>query len=206
MMSLSAQVPSEDINPGVDPYAGYAEEVYLDMDFDPNIATPVVPDRSKPGIRKYVRSVAENLMDDFTVDLMREGEVMVISVPSDQLFLPNDTLLSKDSRKVLQKIVPLLEDAMMYKVVISMNVDDTGSSVYREKLSLSRLNSVYDWIISLIDLGQASEDLIVIPFSMADKDPMNDNLTRANRAENRRLEFYFIPGPKMITMAESGLI
>lgn len=205
-VNCHAQLLTDSITPGYDPYAGYAEEVYLDMDFDPNLATPIVTERSREGIRKYVRTVAESLKDQFIVDLMRDGEVMVLTIPSDMIFLPNDTLLSPGSTKILDKITPLLEDALMFKVLISMNVDDTGSPIYRERLALSRLNSVYDWIIKLIDKGKASEDLIVIPFSMADNDPMTDNLTRASRAENRRLEFYFVPGPKMISMAESGLL
>lgn len=201
-MSLQAQQPSA--HDGGDPYAGYAEEVFLDMDFDPNIATPVIPERSRNAVRKYVRSVAESLTDNFIVDLMRDGEVMVLTIPTDDIFLPNDTLLSQDSPKILNRLIPLLEDALMYKVVLSMNVDNTGSEPYREQLSLSRLNSVYEWIISLIDRGKASEDLIVVPFSMGSDDPANDNLTRKHRKENRRLEIYLVPGPKMISQADSG--
>lgn len=196
---VSAQQPE-----GNDPYAGYVEETFLDMDFDPNLATPAVPDRSKAAVCRYVRKVAEGLVNTYTVDLMRDGEVMVISVPTDDLFLPNDTLLAPGSEKVLSRLEPLFADAMMYKIVLSMNVDNTGSEVYRERKSLARLNSVYEWMLGLIDSGRASEDLIIVPFSMDDGDPMTDNNTRSSRKENRRVEFYFIPGPKMISQADSG--
>ncbi len=35
-----------------DPYKGYSEETFMDMDFEPNLATPVVGAKEKPAIRK----------------------------------------------------------------------------------------------------------------------------------------------------------
>ena len=132
---------------------------------------------------------------------MREGEVMVITIPTDDLFLPNDTLLYTTSGPLLAGLEKVLSDPYMWKLVIAIHTDDTGSEYYREFLSRNRLNSVYDWLMDRIDSGNLPEDLIVIPFSMASSVPVLPNDTRKNRSKNRRLELYFIPGPEMIEKA-----
>ncbi|MCM1111575.1 MAG: hypothetical protein NC336_10235 [Clostridium sp.] len=200
----SAQEPEESSSSGSDPYAGYAEDIYMDMDLEPNIATPVVPDRAREVLRTYVVKLAKSLQPTFQVDMIRDGEVMIISIPTDDLFLPNDTLLAPFSSRVLPKLLPLMSDPYRWKVLISMNTDDTGSVSYRDALSQARLNSVYDWMIDHIVSGEISEDLIIIPFSMASDDPLEPNDTRAHRRTNRRLDVYFVPGPKLITEADSG--
>lgn len=196
--SAFSQVPNDDS------FVDYAEDIFMDMDFEPNIATPEVPAELKPIVKKYVRSVAEGLKSQFIVDLIREGEVMILTVPTDDIFLPNDTLLSSFASRSLNKLLPLMKDPYMYKVVVSTHTDDTGSDEYRAWLSQARLNTIYEWILDKIDEGMVSEDIIVIPFSMDSDDPLTDNLTRKQRSQNRRVEFYFIPGPKMIKEADSG--
>ncbi|MCC8070729.1 MAG: OmpA family protein [Bacteroidales bacterium] len=190
------------------PYQGYSEEVFMDMEFEPNLATPVVPAKEKKAIVDYMARVAENMSrhKDLTVDLMREGEVMVVTVASDLLFLPNDTLLTPAAPGLLKPVLALMTDPMMYKIVLAMHTDDTGSEYYQELLSTSRLNSVYELVLKAIDEGSISEELIVIPFALGSDEPLVPNDTRRHRAENRRLEAYFIPGPKMIEQAHKNLL
>lgn len=184
-----------------DPYKGYSEEIFMDMDFEPNLATPAVPLKVKDAVVKRVRATAESLRRKATVDLMRDDEVIVVTIPTDHLFMPNDTLLSPDAEGALAPLPDVMKDPMMYKVVLAMHTDDTGSELYRDELSSARLNSVYDWFMTRMDSGALSEQLIIIPFSMAGFMPVTDNDTRAHRSENRRLEVYLVPGPKMIDLA-----
>lgn len=182
-------------------YSHYDEATFMDMDFEPNIATPEVPRENHLLITRYVKKIANSLKSRYTVDLMREGEVMVITIPTDELFLPNDTLLYSTSGPLLAGLEKVLADPYMWKLVIAMHTDDTGSEYYREFLSRNRLNSVYDWLMDRMDAGHLPEDLIVIPFSMASSEPVLPNDTRKNRSKNRRLELYFVPGPEMIEKA-----
>ena len=89
----------------------------------------------------------------------------------------------------------------MYKIVVALHTDDTGSEGYRQNLSTSRIYSVYDWLMDEIDEGKISEDIVIVPYAMGSNMPLVSNDTRKNRKENRRLEFYFIPGPKLIENA-----
>ncbi len=188
----------------VDPYKGYSEETFMDMDFIPNLATPIVGQKEKPAVRKAVQVAANSLKGKFTVDLMREDEVFVATVLTDDLFMPNDTLMTEDADAVLLPLLPPMKDPMAYKIVIAVHTDDTGSETYRDNLSTARLNSVYDWFITKIDEGVLSEKLMIIPFAMGGSMPLVANTSRENRRENRRLEVYFIPGPALITAAHNS--
>lgn len=182
-------------------YPDYQEDVFMDMDFEPNIATPVVPRENHLLVTRYVKKIAESIKNKYTVDLMREGEVIVVTIPTDDLFLPNDTLLSPSAIPLLSGLDGIVQDPNMWKVVIAVHTDDTGSEYYREFLSRNRLNSVYDWLLNRMDDGKLPDELIVIPYSMASNSPVAPNDTRGSRAQNRRLEIYFIPGAGMIDKA-----
>lgn len=191
-----------------DPYAGYLEEVFMDMDYEPNVATPVVPKAEKAAVRAYVKKMASSLVKDYVIDLMRNDEVFVVSIPTDDIFLPNDTLLSPYAAKRLDPLLKFMgrQNPMMFKVVYGVHTDDTGSTQYQEDLSHARSNSVYDWLLDNIDSGVLSEDLIIIPFAFGSDDPLQPNDTMKHRAENRRLDMIFIPGPLMIEQAHNGIL
>ena len=187
-----------------DPYEGYAEEVFMDMDFEPNLATPPVPDTEKSAIQDYMSALARGVKGAFSVDLMRDGEVMVVTMPTDRLFLPNDTILVDGAENAFKPLFPLMKEPARYKVVLALHTDDTGNDLYRERLSTQRLYSVYDMLLDAIDNGAVNPDIVIVPFAMGANDPITDNETRRHRAENWRLEIYFIPGPELIKTAHEG--
>lgn len=204
MLLAATSVSAKNPKGYVDPYKNYSEEIFMDMDFEPNIASPAVPEKVHGAVAKKVRETAKQLRGKATVELLRNDEVFVVTIPTDRLFLPNDTLLSEEAGAQLATILGPMKDPMMYKIVLAMHTDDTGSELYRDELSSSRLNSVYDWLMMQMENGYINEQLIIIPFSMSGVMPLVDNSTRANRSRNRRLEVYFIPGPKLIDMAWKG--
>ena len=101
----------------------------------------------------------------------------------------------------LAPVLALFSDPMMMKMVYAVHTDNTGSPSYNMQLSHERNNSIYDWLLENI-----SEDQIVIPYEFGDTDPIASNDTRQGRSENRRLEIFLIPGPKMIRLAQKGLL
>ena len=188
----------------VDPYKDYSEETFMDIDFLPNINTPVVGAKEKEAVRKTVLAAANSLKSKFIVDLVRDDEVFIASISTDELFLPNDTLMTEKADDILDPLLAPMRDPMAYKIVIAMHTDDTGSETYRENLSTARLNSVYDWFMNRIDEGTLSEQLLIIPFAMGGSMPLAPNNSRENRKGNRRLEVYFIPGPSIISAAHKA--
>lgn len=190
-----------------DYYKNYDEEYFMDLDFDRNLELPEVPSKLSSSIQKEIRKTAENYQGiGSNVDLMRNGEVMIVTIPTDRLFLPNDTILSSDASSLLNPLLKPITDPFLFKLVIAVHTDDTGSDFYRNELSTARLNSIYDWFINKIDAGEIDESLVIIPFAMGSEMPITDNDSRKHRSENRRLEVYYIPGPKMLEMASKGLL
>lgn len=189
-----------------DPYPDYLEEVFMDMDFEQNLATPTVPANLHTAVTTYMRNTASQfqkklpdaLKKVISVDMTRNGEAFIVTYPADELFNPNDTLLSKYADRSLQELLPLMKDPYLYKVVYSVNSDDTGSESYRYSLTDARMNSLYDWLLKKIDDHKIPEEIIIIPETSGSLRPLADNLTRENRRKNRRVEFYFIPGPRLI--------
>lgn len=183
----------------VDPYTNYDESVFMDMELEQNILTPAVGKHEHPAVSKHMKRIGLDLAKKgYTVDMMRDDEVVVVTLPTDDLFLPNDTLLAPAAPAKFGPVISLLRDPEMFKVVYTVHTDNTGSPQYNMYLSHERNNSIYDWMLT-----QISEDLIVIPYEMGDSDPIMGNDSRAGRAANRRVEIYLIPGPKMITEAHN---
>lgn len=186
-----------------DKYPDYDEDVFMEWDIEKNIATPVVEKSEKKAISKYMKALGETLSDaKYKVELMREGEVLIVSLPTDELFLPNDTLLTERGEKMMAPLLNYMKAPYMYKIVYAVNTDDTGSEQYLNSLSDARNASIYDWLMDKIDDGTISEDLVIIPYSLGATQPIATNETRVGRAQNRRVEFYFIPGPEMIEKAQ----
>jgi len=191
-----AEMPATD-----DPYPDYQEDVFMDMELMENLLTPKVPKEAHKAIVSYINKVAKGLKHRYTIDLQRNDEVFVVVIPTDDLFLPNDTLFSDEAYKIINPLLDLADDPYMYKIVVAVHTDDTGSEAYRQNLSYSRINSVYDWLMEAIDNQKLSEDQVIIPYALGSDFPLVSNDTRRHRKENRRLEFYFIPGPRMIEKA-----
>ncbi len=185
-----------------DPWVGYNDDLFQEMDFDQNLNTPALTSaRERTAIKKYMGKVAQKFIDkNYTVETDRNGEVVVIVLPTDDLFLPNDTLLWD---RGVSKMAPIIEELKhnpgMYKLVMALHTDDTGSEIYKQWLSRQRIVSVFDWFDENVP-----EDQVMIPFDFADADPSMPNTTRAGRAANRRLELFLIPGPEMILRARKN--
>ncbi|MCM1521126.1 MAG: OmpA family protein [Muribaculaceae bacterium] len=185
-----------------DPYKNYDETLFMDMDLEQNLTSPEVPEKEQAAISRYMKRVGTSLAKrGYTVDMMRDDDVVLVTIPTDNLFLPNDTLLSPEASGRLKPVTELLTVPDRYKVVYAVHTDNTGSERYNMDLSHKRNNSIYDWL-----LKQVSEDVIIIPYEMGDTDPIESNTSRKGRAANRRLEIYLVPGPKMITDAHKDLL
>lgn len=179
-----------------DPLKDYEESVFMDMELHENINTPAVPKKAHGFVEKKMGELKKRLENKkYNVEMMRDDEVVIVTIPSDRLFLPNDTLLTPEATSILAPLVAeVTPDPLRYKLLYTVHTDNTGSEFYNNLLSQQRNNSIYDWL-----LPQVSDELIIIPYEMGDTDPVESNDSRLGRAANRRIEFYFVPGPSLIS-------
>ena len=135
------------------------------------------------------------------VDAFRNKEVLLITIPAHLLFNPNETELKPGAQDYLSPIKRYLKDPDMFRVMLVMHTDNTGSEEYREQITIERVNSVFDWFE---DSGVNTSYLF--SYALADDMPLQNNDSMENRRQNRRLEIYLVPGEKMVEQAKKGRI
>lgn len=89
----------------------------------------------------------------------------------------------------------------MYRVMLVMHTDNTGSEPYREQLTVDRVNAVFDWFDN-----SGSDTRYLFSYALGDDMPLRPNDSMDNRDKNRRLEIYLVPGSKMVQQAQKGRI
>lgn len=178
-----------------------AVDIY-DLSLDENLDMPQIHnDKQAAKVQDYQYDVAVKLKkQNFDVELMRDNEVIVVTIPAGQLFGPNDTILSNLGKTSLKPMLQYLQNPGFYKMLLVMHSDNTGSDVYTLELTRSRVNAVFDWFE---DNGTVE---FVVPYALGDTDPLVDNNSMVNRKRNRRLEIYLVPDNVMINQAKKGKI
>lgn len=135
------------------------------------------------------------------VEAFRNKEVLLVTIPAHLLFEPNDTELKVGAQDYLIPIKRYLKDPDMFRVMLVMHTDNTGSDEYRDQITLERVNSVFDWFE---DSGVNTTYLF--SYALGDAMPLKPNDSMENRRQNRRLEIYLVPGKKMVEQSLKGRI
>ncbi|MBP3737643.1 MAG: OmpA family protein [Muribaculaceae bacterium] len=173
-----------------------------ELSLDDNLELPeITNDKQCDRIQDYQYQVAVALKkSNYDVELMRDEEVVVVTIPASQLFNANDTVLTSVGMSLLKPFVKFLKNPGFYKMLLVMHSDNTGSDKYTLNLTRDRVNAVFDWFDE-----NASVDYVV-PYALGDTDPVVDNNSMTNRKRNRRLEIYLVPEDGMIAQAKKGII
>lgn len=180
--------------------AMWAQDAY-DLSFDDNLVTPAVSGKAQRAVRSHMKQVSTSLAKQFAnVELMRDGEVVLVSIPASALFAANDTVVTASGRKLLGRLASAAKAPTMYKLIVAAHSDDTGDETYRISLTEARANAVDD---CLIDVSGVENENIV-PFGLGSDDPVTTNDSMAGRASNRRIEIYIVPEAGLIERAAKG--
>lgn len=167
-----------------------------------NLETPQVDKRDNETVRALMVRTAKTIAKDraYKVESMRKGEVIVVTIPTDVLFAPNDTLLIDGAGdKWLSVFLQYLQKPGKYKLLLAVHSDNTGSKNYTDNLTAQRIEALYDWFDSKNREGAK----YVFGYPMGDTQPLIENNTRANRATNRRLEVFIVPEEGFIRSIKS---
>ena len=117
-----------------------------DLSIDDNIAMPELEKQAET-IKKFQYNQAIALQKNKqNVEMTRDGEVIIITIPAGQLFAPNDTVLSDMGKKSIEPFLGYLKNEGLYKMLLVMHHDNTGSDRYILNLTKARVNAIYDWI------------------------------------------------------------
>lgn len=177
------------------------DDIY-EMSLDENLATPEIKNSKQADkIQEFQYDMAVAFKrSNYDVEIMRDDEVIVVTIPASQLFEPNDTVLTKLGEAQLKPLLRMIKNPGFYKMLLVMHSDNTGSAEYTLNLTRQRVNAIFDWIDE-----NGSVDYVV-PYALGDNDPLVDNNSVENRKRNRRLEVYLVPEKTMIQQAKKGSI
>ncbi len=156
-------------------------------------------DREAKTVLLRNKAVGEN--SPCAIDAIRNKEVLVVTIPANLLFGPNQTELLESADRYLEPFKRYLKEPDLYRVLTVMHTDNTGSEAYREQITVDRAQAVADWFEN-----NALDTSYLFPFAMADDIPLVPNDSYSNREKNRRLEIYLVPGEAMVEKAKKGRI
>lgn len=174
--------------------AKYHKEI-TELSVDDNLLSPEVPSKLILQARTAMTKLSNRFeREGFQTDLTeREGMVLMVTVSVADLFMANDTLLSHAAHSKLKALSNPLRTPDKYKLLIVVHSDDTGSEEYLNALTTARADAIRMWIA---DQGIPVDG--VVPYGLGYDEPINSEQSRKGRAANRRVEFYYVPGPVMI--------
>ena len=178
------------------------EEDIYELSLDENLSTPEIKNvKQADKIQDFQLDMAVAFKkSNYDVEIMRDDEVIVITIPASQLFDANDTLLNKIGEERLKPFLRMVKNPGFYKMLLVMHSDNTGSEFYTLNLTRQRVNAIFDWFEA-----NGSVDYIV-PYALGSTDPIVDNNSVENRKRNRRLEIYLVPEKTMLQQAKKGNI
>ena len=177
------------------------EDIY-ELSLDENLETPEIKsDKQADRIQDFQYDMAVAFKkSNYDVEIMRDNEVIVVTIPASVLFEPNDTVLTQLGATRLEPFLRMIKNPGFYKLLLVMHSDNTGSPEYTLNLTRQRVNTIFDWFDE-----NGSVDYVV-PYALGETDPLVDNNSVENRKQNRRLEIYLVPEKTMIQQAKKGRI
>lgn len=190
--------------------AAHERNIQLDeLSFTEMINSVPLDEKQATLIRKFQEKEARDRIlksygldrNGCNVETFRNKEVLLITIPASKLFLPNSTELRPDASNLLNPLKRYLKESDMYRMLIVMHTDNTGSEGYREKITEERSTAVFDWFDR-----QNLDTEYLFSYAYADEMPLVENNSMSNRDKNRRLEIFLVPGETMAEQAKKGRI
>lgn len=173
-----------------------------ELTIEENIAYPSAPAKASSALIRHMDRIASVFeKHGLTVKRYRKGEVIDIVVPAEMLFAPNEMVLSPNASKILVAFRKILELPSMYRMLVVVHTDNTGSEEYADAITEARANAIDEYL----EKQNGGKEINLIPYGVGNDEPLApDNNSIVNRNRNRRVEFYIIPEQQTIDQARTG--
>ena len=122
------------------------------------------------------------------VTISRNGDNIILNMPSNITFDVNSSTLTPNFTNVLEGVALVMQEYKSTLVTIAGHTDSTGAESYNQELSRKRALTVAE---NLNAQGVAIERLAAIGYG--EQYPIADNNTAQGRAQNRRVEISIDP-------------
>lgn len=171
----------------------------FEMSLEENINNPTVPTKKHNSVRESVDHLRSTLeKSNLSAGKLRQGEVLMISIPCSVLFRSNETILSPEGRKKLDGLKILDNIQNKYKLLIAVHTDNTGDVEYAESITADRANAIDDYLTEALALNA----MYIIPYGLGHDEPLGSDESVSDRAKNRRVEIYIVPQEALFTRSK----
>ncbi len=168
----------------------------FELSIGDNLATPAIPQKKKEAVRRAVNEFAKKIAETgLKTSLVRDGEVVEVTIPCSALFAPNSIELKSSATAKLNPLVKYVLRKDLYKVLIAVHSDNTGDETYCENLTADRANSIDEFFYR----ANGNSDTGCVPYGLGADEPAGANNSMRSRDKNRRVEIYFVPTESFIS-------
>lgn len=173
----------------------------VDLSSEPKAADLIRKFQDLEARKKLMNGPLSPKQGKCNIEAYRKKEVILITIPASELFAPNSTELTTNASKYLNPIKRYMNDPDMFRVLLVMHTDNTGSTQYRDNITADRVDAVTAWFED-----QGADTSYTFSYAFGDEAPLVPNTSIENRDKNRRLEIFLMPGAKMLEAAKKGKI
>ena len=150
-------------------------------------------DKAKKAAQQVQNAKVESVKDNNGLDAVK------VSFDSGILFATGKADLSQSAKNSLVQFAKVLNENKDCDVAIYGHTDNTGSDAVNQPLSVSRANSVSNYLKSCGVNGTQIKSVE----GQGSTNPVADNSTAEGRKQNRRVEVYIDASEKMINDANA---
>jgi outer membrane protein OmpA-like peptidoglycan-associated protein len=122
------------------------------------------------------------------VSVTRDGDNLILNMPSNITFGVNQSTLRSDFVDVLDSVSEVLKEYKSTMIEVAGHTDSTGTDSYNQSLSQSRAQAVSD---ELVRMGVQAVRIDTVGYG--EERPIANNSTESGRQENRRVELTLLP-------------
>lgn len=172
-----------------------AEADIFEMSIDENMKTPVVPQKKARAVCQAVKETAAKIAaKGFSTSVVRNGEVIEITIPCSRIFSANTAHLKPSAYDLLHNLHKYVSRRDLYKVIVAVHSDNTGDEQYCDNLTAERANTIDDYFYNI----GGKEETGIVPYGLGADEPLNSNSSMQQREQNRRVEIYLVPTAEFI--------
>ncbi|MCL1938495.1 MAG: OmpA family protein [Candidatus Azobacteroides sp.] len=140
-------------------------------------------------------------LQNATVETVNDGQAIRVTFDSGILFATNSSTLNSASQSSLIQFANSLKSNPDTDIEIFGHTDSSGGDKINLPLSLSRANSVKDFLT-----GQGVSFNRMTTQGLGSSQPVAGEDSKGVQALNRRVEIYILPNEKMIEEANAGTL
>lgn len=122
------------------------------------------------------------------IDVTREGDSLVLNMPSGITFATNESTIQPQFRSTLDQVASTLAEYNQTYIDVYGHTDSDGSDAYNQTLSERRAQSVAAYLET-----RGVQAARVATRGFGETQPVASNTTAEGKAENRRVEIRVVP-------------